>query len=98
MLFSLRTLNSSRLISRFPVPAAAPIILRGFNLYAPTRPGDNKACQADGDCDTAGGEICCPTKNVCEVPPDATNPAACGRLLSVLSRSKADATRQNHDL
>eukprot|EP00903_Cladosiphon_okamuranus_P022369 g20573.t1 len=35
-------------------------------------------CASDADCDTAGGEICCPTKKICEVPPADANPGACG--------------------
>eukprot|EP00903_Cladosiphon_okamuranus_P010586 g10010.t1 len=35
-------------------------------------------CVGNNDCDDVRGEICCPTKKVCEVPPDATTPNACG--------------------
>ncbi|CAN0000168.1 unnamed protein product [Scytosiphon promiscuus] len=32
-------------------------------------------CDDDTDCSTAAGEICCPAKKICEVPP---SPGACG--------------------
>eukprot|EP00903_Cladosiphon_okamuranus_P020097 g18457.t1 len=65
-------------ISQSAFPAGIFDNLDGVNILmdamAPT-PSPLSGCTTDADCDRGSGEICCPEKNICEVP---VNPGACG--------------------